>query len=243
MKPRTPSQSAATSEAAMLGRALTRRAGVVRPLFPRWTRFAMKIGALAAVGGVVLFAAGFLVFATSVSTLSPPERLEADGIVALTGGAERVSGAIELLSGGAARRLLISGVHPDTSAHQIVKVVDARQTLFDCCVDLDRRAANTIGNAMETAKWTQTHGFRSLIVVTSAYHMPRALAELSHVMPDVRLVAYPIAKNRLALDRWYESSDAAALLLMEYVKYIATRVRLSISAGTDVPAVLATVAP
>ena len=43
----------------------------------------------------------------------------------------------------------------------------------------------TRGNAAETAEWARAHQVRSLIVVTSAYHMPRALAELGRDLPDV----------------------------------------------------------
>jgi uncharacterized SAM-binding protein YcdF (DUF218 family) len=176
-----------------------------------------------------LFFGGFLVFATTVSRMSAPDPLEADGIVVLTGGADRVSGAVDLLSGGHARRLLISGVHPETSARQIGKVVDAGPSLFDCCVDLDRRAANTVGNALETRKWVRQNAFSSLIVVTSAYHMPRSMAELKHAMPDVQLIPYPVARPTLDLERWYDDGGTVELLLEEYMKYIATRARLALA--------------
>ena len=53
------------------------------------------------------------------------------------------------------------------------------QRWFSCCVDLDHSAINTIGNAVETRRWVMARGFQSLIVVTSNFHMPRALAELA----------------------------------------------------------------
>ena len=190
-----------------------------------------------------LFFGGFLVFAATVSTLVAPDPLEADGIVVLTGGADRVSGAIDLLSGGHARRLLISGVHPETSARQIGKVVDAGPSLFDCCVDLDRRAANTIGNAQETAKWVRQNAFGSLIVVTSAYHMPRSMAELAHAMPEVRLLPYPVARPTLELERWYDNVGTVELLLEEYMKYIATRARLALAGADTGPQALASMTP
>ena len=177
---------------------------------------------------VGLFFGGFMAFANVVGRLAAPDGLRADGIVVLTGGADRISGAIDLLTDGRARRLLISGVHPDTSARQIGRVVDAMPSLFDCCVDLDRRAANTIGNAVETAKWVRANRFSSIIVVTSAYHMPRSLAELSFAMPDVDLVPYPVARPTLNLDRWWRNPETVRLLLEEYLKYMATRARLTL---------------
>ncbi len=181
--------------------------------------------------GLVLsgfFIGGFFKFADIVASQVPPDPLVADGIVVLTGGAERIAGAVELISEGKARRLLISGVHPDTNARQIGRMVDAGPDIMKCCVDLDHRAANTVGNALETAKWARRNGFLSLIVVTSAYHMPRAMLELSHAMPDIRLIAYPVSRQRLGLDRWYSNEETMTLLLAEYVKYMATRVRLSL---------------
>jgi len=61
--------------------------------------------------------------------------------------------------------------------------VPEHQRWFECCVDLDYTAVNTIGNAVETRRWALNHGFHSLVVVTSNYHMPRAMLELSHQLP------------------------------------------------------------
>ena len=61
---------------------------------------------------------------------------------------------------------------------------------FTCCVDIDHSATNTIGNAIETRRWVKARGFQSLIVVTANFHMPRAMVELGHELPDVALVPY-----------------------------------------------------
>ncbi len=102
----------------------------------------------------------------------------ADGIVVLTGGTSRVSDALELLASGRGKRLLITGVNPDTTTGDIAREVVSYNKLLACCVDLDYSALNTYGNAVQARRWAMAHGFHSLIVVTSAYHMPRALAEL-----------------------------------------------------------------
>ncbi|WP_210272525.1 YdcF family protein [Chthonobacter rhizosphaerae] len=206
---------------------------------PPWVRHAAVTLVCLGLFGTGMAAGGFLSFAQTVSRLAATAPIDADGIVVLTGGAERIAGAIDLLAGGHARRLLISGVHPETSARQIGKVLDAGPSLFDCCVDLDRRAANTIGNAEEAAKWARRHGFQSLIVVTSAYHMPRSLAELSSTMPEVDLKPYPVARDRLGLEHWYGSRETLTLLLEEYLKYMATRARLAFATADGMPARLA----
>ena len=176
----------------------------------------------------VAFLAGFAVFVANAFDPPEPPAQETDGIVVLTGGAERITGAVELMTAGKARRLLISGVHPETSASRLGRMVEAEPDMMACCVDLDRRAANTIGNALETAKWARRNGFLSLIVVTSAYHMPRSMLELSHAMPDIRLIPYPVTRPGLTLGDWSEDRGVIVLLLQEYLKYTATRLRLSL---------------
>lgn len=185
----------------------------------------LMLGTLLVLAGFL--AHGFLQFVETVTTLAPPSPLVADGIAVLTGGADRIAGAIELMEAGKARRLLISGVHPGTSAAQIRRLGSVDPALMGCCIDLDRRAANTVGNALETAKWARRNGFLSLIIVTSAYHMPRAMLELAAAMPEIRLIPYPITSVNLSMRRWDENRGVPLLLLDEYLKYAAARARLS----------------
>ena len=70
---------------------------------------------LAALVIVLVAAIGFVGFLWQLRG-AEAEPARADGIVVLTGGASRVSDAIELLAGGYGKRLLISGVHPASAA-------------------------------------------------------------------------------------------------------------------------------
>jgi uncharacterized SAM-binding protein YcdF (DUF218 family) len=171
-------------------------------------------------------AIGFLWFAGSVA--GDEVRLEgkADGIVALTGGASRLSDAVDLLASGRGRRLLISGVSPTTNVGDLMRRVPDHERWFDCCIDLDYSAVNTIGNAVETRRWARGHGFRSLIVVTSSYHMPRAMLELTHQLPDARLIAYPVVTPQRRAEGWWSHPASARLLVLEYLKYIAANARI-----------------
>jgi uncharacterized SAM-binding protein YcdF (DUF218 family) len=197
---------------ARLGRALRRAAfGIVA---------AMAAGAALAVAG------GFLWFAQSVPTREVVLREDADGIVVLTGGASRIADAVELLAAGHGKRLLITGVHHATSARELARVMPGQQYLLKCCVDLDHSAVNTLGNAAETRRWATGLGFRSLIVVTSAYHMPRSMAELSRQLPDVRLIAFPVVTEKLRAEPWWTSPPIAKLLLSEFLKYMLAQVRM-----------------
>lgn len=186
---------------------------------PRRSGFArvLKFTALAALGLVAIFAIGFGIFLLNVPKEEVALRRNADGIVVLTGGASRIEDAVELLASGRGRRLLITGVHRLTSEREIARLKPGYGRVFACCVDLDRSALNTIGNATETRRWVNERGFKSIIVVTSNYHMPRAMAELRHQLPDIALIPFPVVGDQLRAS--WSNGPTLRLLFWEYVKY------------------------
>jgi uncharacterized SAM-binding protein YcdF (DUF218 family) len=193
----------------------------------RWPGFLARVAgyfALLLAAAIVAFAAGFLLFLWRIPAEEMALDRKADGIVVLTGGSSRITDALELLASGHGRRLLISGVYHSTSQGEIARLLPDHQKLIACCVDLDRAAVNTVGNAAGTRRWVTNLGFGSLIVVTSNYHMPRAMVELSHQLPDVTLIAYPVVA--LKPQAAWSNAAAARLLFSEYVKYIAAVLRI-----------------
>ena len=172
----------------------------------------------------VIWAAGLLAFAERVERSTPaPQPPRADGVVALTGAGsnERIGAAVELLADGKARRMLVSGVSREASREDIRVVSRAVRRLYDCCVDLGFDAANTLGNARETQEWARAMRFDSLIVVTADYHMPRAMLELRGAMPGKRLTPYPVETPVINSARWWRTTGAARLMVLEYCKYLA----------------------
>jgi uncharacterized SAM-binding protein YcdF (DUF218 family) len=174
---------------------------------------------------LAVYVAGFLFFLANLP--SAPENPKADGIVALTGGDSRLDAAVVLLEKGAGKRLLISGVDPDTDKATLGHMSDGGPR-FACCADLGYAAQDTRGNADETAEWAREHDFRSVIVVTARYHMPRALQEFSYVMPGVTLIAYPVENGSVDLATWWRHKGTAMLLQQEYMKYLASLMAHSI---------------
>jgi uncharacterized SAM-binding protein YcdF (DUF218 family) len=156
----------------------------------------------------------------------------ADGIVVLTGGTSRVADALELLAAGRGKRLLISGVNPGTTTSDIAHQAAGYDKLLKCCVDLDYSAINTLGNAVETRRWAIDRGFHSLVIVTSSYHMPRALAEISHQLPDVTLIPFPVVSDRLRLEPWWSNGATTRLVLSEYFKYLCAHLRMRFDSAT-----------
>ena len=172
----------------------------------------------------LIWTVGLLSFAARIETSTPvAEPPRADGIVALTGAGsnERLAAAVSLLEDGKAQRMLVSGVNPEASREDIRTVSKAVRRLYDCCVDLDFTAADTVGNARETADWANNLRYRSLIVVTADYHMPRAMLELRATMPDIDLRPYPVATRIVNAKRWWRTSGGARLMIVEYSKYLA----------------------
>jgi uncharacterized SAM-binding protein YcdF (DUF218 family) len=174
--------------------------------------------------GLLAFVAGFGLFLLNIPPREIVLQRNADGIVVLTGGASRIEDAVELLASGRGRRLLITGVHRLTSEREIARLRPEHARIFACCVDLDRSAVNTIGNATETRRWAHERGFTSLIVVTSNYHMPRAMAELSQQLPDIALVPFPVVADQLKAS--WSNGPTLRLLFWEYVKYIVAVIRM-----------------
>ena len=179
------------------------------------------------------FIGGFVWFACSVPSEEVALQSDADGIVVLTGGASRITDAIELLAAGRGKRLLITGVHPTTSSREIARVVPRYQRMLGCCVDLDHSAVNTLGNAAETRRWAKNLGFQSLIVVTSSYHMPRSMSELARQLPDVRLIAFPVVTDKMRAEPWWTNLPTAKLLFSEYLKYMFAQVRMRLEPAPE----------
>ncbi|HTT97619.1 MAG TPA: YdcF family protein [Rhizomicrobium sp.] len=171
---------------------------------------------------LALYAVGFVIFVANLP--SPKAALKpAQGIVALTGGDERVSAAVNLLESHEGQRLLISGVHPQTTKDELKKLSHGGKR-FDCCADMGYSAENTRGNAQEAASWARAHKFKSLIVVTARYHMPRSLTEFQAAMPGVTLEPYPVEPEDIDLSGWWHDFRALHVLHSEYAKYLASTV-------------------
>jgi uncharacterized SAM-binding protein YcdF (DUF218 family) len=189
---------------------------------------------------VLLWGVGLMAFGARVAkSTPPPEPPRADGIVALTGASSvRVEEATRLLELGKGKRLLISGVNRAVRRAELKDVTRAAGRAYDCCVDLGFAALDTQGNARETAQWTRRHGFRSLIVVTSDYHIPRAVLELHALMPGVALHPYPVATDTLDARGWWRRGGDAKRMTFEYSKYLLILMREALRGlgGHDEPA-------
>jgi len=186
---------------------------------------------LVSAGGALLvgLVVGFVGFAQGIANAALPGDPRAEGIVVLTGGSARIDGALQLLAEGRAGRMLISGVNPAVTKEGLARTITADlRPALECCVDLDH-ARDTIENASETKRWVDARGLASLIVVTSAYHMPRSLAELADAMPRTRLVPFPVSSPGVNLQDWWRDPTVFALVLREYGKFLLAEARQTLA--------------
>ena len=177
--------------------------------------------ALASALGVIAFGFGFVFFASHVAGMQTPETpANAEAVIVLTGGRQRIDAATRLLKAGNGKRLLITGVSHVADRQDILAATGLDPALFACCVDIDREAQDTIGNAEESAKWMRDHGFSSALVVTNNYHMPRSLLEMRRQYGNAVFHPYPVVTITRGRFGWIGDREASRVLFTEYLKYL-----------------------
>ncbi|MGB0719193.1 MAG: YdcF family protein [Bdellovibrionales bacterium] len=165
----------------------------------------------------------FCAYAMRVSGLETPHTQ--DAIVVLTGGPQRVAAGLDLFAHGKAGHLFISGVHPDVTLADIENQWQGDTALPPCCLSIGHSATTTVENAAEVKDWAAQNDITGIILVTSDYHMLRALFEIEDALPDVAITPYAIKQDDLQahpLRLW-------SLLLSEYHKSALRWVQLRLS--------------
>ncbi len=148
-----------------------------------------------------------------------PDR-RTDAVVVLTGGSLRLAEGLRLLRAGLAPRLFVSGVPSGVDLTQLLQSIDDQADSTPCCITLGHIAADTPGNAHESAVWARQEGVRSIRLVTSAYHMPRSLIEFEAAAPGIELVPHPVFPPAVKQDAWWRFPGTAGLLIGEYHKFL-----------------------
>lgn len=172
---------------------------------------------------------GLVLFSQRIVS-SAPDVGSTDGLVVLTGGSQRIEVAGSLLRQMPTGRMLVTGVDRSVDRPTLLSRLGALSEAEKARVDLGYAAEDTVGNALESAGWAVANGYRSLRIVTAAYHMPRSLAEFHHVMPDIEILSHPVFPERVAFDNWWRSPGTATLMATEWTKYIFASLRI---AATD----------
>ena len=180
---------------------------------------------------VFLWAFGATYFINEVERLArngEAARLgESDGIVVLTGGAERINAGFDRLKNYISAQtepkaqevpMMISGVHPAVDRATLLREWGKNALDDHCCITLDRAATTTFENALETRKWAEKKKLKTLEVLTSHYHMPRALLLFKEVMPEYRLIPISIRPDPFAIT----DPHTLKIVMREYHKWLIT---------------------
>lgn len=177
-----------------------------------------------------LWLAGFALFLVVAFTATPPNPMPpADGIVALTGGDERIAAGLALLGAHEAPRLLISGAGRGTYLGDFTADDAAAATRYASDITLGHMADSTHGNALEASAWVHKYHMHKLIIVTADYHMPRAMVEMHNALPGITLIPAPVRPPAM---RKLFSLPTLRLLAGEYTKYLVVRAGLGRIAAT-----------
>jgi uncharacterized SAM-binding protein YcdF (DUF218 family) len=172
---------------------------------------------------ICLWIGGYFFFTETIRKLEEPTKIErTQAIIVLTGGSSRIARGLELLSDKSAKYLFISGVHQGTTLDEIVVSSGFQKPAPDCCIALGHQADNTLENALEASEWVQKNNIKSLRLITANYHIPRALLEFNHVMPEVRIIPHPVIPAEPPRD----SFKFSKLVFSEYHKLILSLLRV-----------------
>jgi uncharacterized SAM-binding protein YcdF (DUF218 family) len=169
-----------------------------------------------------LYVAGLHFFVKDALSLPQTAAEKRDAIVVLTGGSNRLDAGFDLLQHGMGKKLFISGVYRGTEISNLLKLWRSEpQNNLDCCVALGFNAENTVGNARETTTWLKQQKYKSIYLVTSNYHIRRALLEFNRYDSGLDIMPYAVPPAGMDIGTWWKDDNIRGLVLREYTKYVA----------------------
>lgn len=196
-------------------------------------RAARRVRAVAVAGFLLVLAwvVGLARFATLIPDRLADAAQATDAVVVLTGGRGRLDAGLDVLMRGQAGKLFVSGVYRGLDVQRLLQATRRDGTGIESRVAIGD-AVNTAANARETAAWMHAEGFRSLRLVTSAYHMPRSLLEFRRALPEASVIPHPVFSENVKPD-WWAWPGTLGLVAGEYHKYLLvwTRHRLKDAAA------------
>ena len=172
-------------------------------------------------------------FKNNILVLTKYNDIKSPNIVILTGGANRIKDGLKIIqdfknSKNINYKILVSGTGIGFTKSSLKKKLgpNFNSQLIQCCIDLDGVSKNTLTNASETFKWTSKNDIKEFILITSNYHMPRAILEFKNVMPNLKIYTYAITPKKHDIENWLSSYQTFSLVFTEYCKFIIAGLRI-----------------
>ena len=183
---------------------------------------------------ITLFFVELYNFKENILSFSKINNKKSTNIVILTGGANRIKDGLKIIkdfkkSNDINYKILVSGTGMGFTKTSLKKKLGPNfsSQLIQCCIDLDSISKNTFTNASETFKWTSKNDIKEFILITSNYHMPRAILEFKSVMPNLKIYTYAITPKKHDIVNWLSSYQTFGLVFTEYCKYIVASLRIN----------------
>ena len=142
--------------------------------------------------------------------------IEYDGVVVLTGGKGRLKAGRQALLAKKNTKLLITGVGKNTSVEELGFFTETIKKR----IHIDRLAKSTFQNAREIKIWAKENEFNNILLITSAYHIPRSKLVINHEFPELNIIPFPVYTENVKLEEWWIWPGTTKLLINEFFKYI-----------------------
>jgi len=173
---------------------------------------------LSVLSAALVWLFGLVWFNTRINAYEADTTTHTDAIVVLTGGRNRIAEAVNLLNDGLADKLFISGVPRDVSLRDISKREDVHiATTRE--IALDKKSTNTIENATEACAWIADNNIKSIRLVTSNYHIPRAWEEFNALNHDILIIPHAVYSDKVT-SNVFSNWGTFALIASEYNKFL-----------------------
>ena len=169
---------------------------------------------------------GFIFF---VQSINKPQTIVNDPninyAVVFTGGTQRLQQAFTLLENNMIQKIFISGVHRGVSLQELLSYYKKSPQKAECCIQLGYDAVNTLGNAKEMIEWLSSNMIQQSYLITSHYHMPRALLSFQYYQKSspqhhITITPYNVHAIHTSWSSIISDISIFNLILGEYHKYL-----------------------
>ena len=161
---------------------------------------------------------------------APPQA--ADAIVVFAGGVgesgkagggfqERVTQAVDLYRAGYAKTLIFSSGYVFTLREaEVMKAVAVDNGVPADAILLEEQAANTYQNVTYTKQLLDQHQWRRILLVSSPYHMRRAVGAWRKLAPAVEVTPTPVPESQFYSHTRGASLEQIRGILHEYAALV-----------------------